>query len=193
MSFLSHSPQKGNPRRISLLLVFGLLLVADPAVNLLQAASKSRDASTSGERTKRGGTSSRDTDSKKKSKDKDKSDASSGDKKKEDEELFLVESKENQAYLPDIYRCPECGYEQDETGTCPDHDDTELVLVRSKGKNPLEPPEVDGNEDLIVDMPVTGLAFKKNAPSATATAAAAIGSPAAPRPANPIGAPDIRR
>ncbi|OQA24262.1 MAG: hypothetical protein BWY59_02276 [Verrucomicrobia bacterium ADurb.Bin345] len=81
------------------------------------------------------------------------------------EELFLREGKENQKFLPDIYRCPECGYEQDEPGTCPDHDESALVLVRSKGKNPLEPSDVDGNEDIVVDIPLTGLSIKKAAPA----------------------------
>ncbi|MBI3039474.1 hypothetical protein HYY75_10610, partial [bacterium] len=84
----------------------------------------------------------------------------SSKEKQTEEDLFLKEPEENQAYLPDIYRCPECGYEQDEEGTCPDHDNP-LVLVLSKGKNPLEPPEVDGNEDLLVDFPITGLTFRK--------------------------------
>ena len=81
------------------------------------------------------------------------------------EDLFLREGKENQKFLPDIYRCPECGYEQDEPGTCPDHDESALVLVRSKGKNPLEPSDVDGNEDIVVDIPLTGLSIKKAAPA----------------------------
>lgn len=81
------------------------------------------------------------------------------------EDLFLREGKENQKFLPDIFRCPECGYEQDEPGTCPDHDESVLVLVRSKGKNPLEPSEVDGNEDIVVDIPLTGLSLKKATPA----------------------------
>ncbi len=81
------------------------------------------------------------------------------------EDLFLREGKENQKFLPDIFRCPECGYEQDEPGFCPDHDESVLILVRSKGKNPLEPSEVDGNEDIVVDIPLTGLSLKRVAPA----------------------------
>lgn len=89
----------------------------------------------------------------------------------EEEGLFLPESPETQDWLPDIWRCPECGYEQDEPGTCPDHTDTELVKVLAQGKNPLAPAELDGNEDLVVDIPLTGLALRKT-PVTTATGTA---------------------
>ncbi|HEY9070679.1 MAG TPA: hypothetical protein VIV61_10520 [Candidatus Ozemobacteraceae bacterium] len=94
--------------------------------------------------------------------------AKTSDKEEASEDLFLREGKDNQKFLPDIFRCPECGYEQDEPGTCPDHDESPLVLVRSQGKNPLEPPDVDGNEDIVVDIPLTGLSLKK-APVASGT------------------------
>lgn len=97
----------------------------------------------------------------------------------EGEDLFLREGKDNQKFLPDIFRCPECGYEQDEPGTCPDHDESALILVRSKGKNPLEPSEVDGNEDIIVDIPLTGLSLKKSA-----TASGTVTPVPAPKAAN---------
>lgn len=95
----------------------------------------------------------------------------SGDAAETGEDLFLREGKENQKFLPDIFRCPECGYEQDEPGSCPDHDESVLVLVRSKGKNPLEPSEVDGNEDIVVDIPLTGLSLKKAAPASETVSA----------------------
>lgn len=111
------------------------------------------------------------------------------EKEKVDDDLFLAETRENQTWLPDLYRCPECGYEQDETGTCPDHLETSLVLVRAEGKNPLEPPEVDGNEDLIVDMPVTGLVFKKAAP---ASGTAPVAAPNQPPPAGGMSASPVK-
>jgi hypothetical protein len=90
-------------------------------------------------------------------------------KEKESDELFLPEASANQEFMPDLYRCPECGYEQDEPGTCPDHNDMELTKVLSKGRDPLEPPELDGNEDLIVDIPLKNLEFKKENILETAT------------------------
>ena len=64
-------------------------------------------------------------------------------------------------YVPDIYRCPECGYEQDISGTCPDHTTVDLVIIRDKARNPLAPVEYDGNEDIIVDIPLKNVVFKK--------------------------------
>lgn len=80
---------------------------------------------------------------------------------KEEDSLFIMDTDKAKDYLPDIYRCPECGYEQDEPGTCPDHNTMELVKVLSRGRDPLEPVELDGNEDLIVDVPLKDLQFKK--------------------------------
>ena len=79
------------------------------------------------------------------------------------ESLFLPETAENQTHVTELYRCPDCGYEQDEAGFCPDHDEQALTLVLSQGRNPLEPAEVDGNEDLLVDLPLSGLQFKTGA------------------------------
>jgi len=89
------------------------------------------------------------------------------DKKKvqeqEDEDsVFLKDAEKSMTYLPDIFRCPECGYEQDEPGNCPDHNTIELVKVLSRGRDPLEPAELDGNEDLIVDVPLKDLQFRKD-------------------------------
>lgn len=94
------------------------------------------------------------------------------DQAREEESLFLPESEKALDYMPDIFRCPECGYEQDEAGTCPDHNTLELVKVLSRGRDPLEPSELDGNEDIIVDIPLKNISFKKEAviPTATATA-----------------------
>jgi len=86
------------------------------------------------------------------------------------ESLFLQENEKMIDYVPEIYRCSECGYEQDEPGTCPDHNTLELVKVISKARDPLEPAELDGNEDIIVDIPLKNLLFKKEIePVATAT------------------------
>ncbi len=79
------------------------------------------------------------------------------------EELFLPEEEANQKFLPDIYRCPECGYEQDEPGFCPDHNEIELVKILAAGRDPLEPSELDGNEDILVDIPLKNLEFRKEA------------------------------
>lgn len=81
--------------------------------------------------------------------------------KKDDQDLFLKEATKNNDYLPDIYRCPVCGYEQDEPGTCPDHNKTPLIKILSKGRSPLMPTELDGNEDILVDIPLKSLEFKK--------------------------------
>ncbi|MDD3148878.1 MAG: hypothetical protein PHD82_16415 [Candidatus Riflebacteria bacterium] len=79
----------------------------------------------------------------------------------DEDPLFLKEAEKAREFLPDLYRCPECGYEQDEPGTCPDHNTLELVKVLSRGRDPLEPAELDGNEDIIVDIPLKDLQFKK--------------------------------
>lgn len=81
----------------------------------------------------------------------------------DDKELFLRESEVNVQFLPDIFKCPECGYEQDEEGFCPDHNEAELVKVLAKGRDPLEPSEFDGNEDIVVDIPLKNLEFRKEA------------------------------
>lgn len=83
--------------------------------------------------------------------------------------LFLPETAENQSHVAELYRCPDCGYEQDEAGFCPDHDEQKLVQVLSQGKNPFAPAEVDGNEDLLVDLPLSGLQFRTG-PTASGTA-----------------------
>lgn len=134
--------------------VLSFLLLISPTVSAADRETKKDDAKSAADAKK--------TTDKRSGTDK-KGDASSGDDAGED--LFLREGKENQKFLPDIFRCPECGYEQDEPGTCPDHDESALILVRSKGKNPLEPSEVDGNEDIVVDIPLTGLSLKKAAPA----------------------------
>ncbi len=89
----------------------------------------------------------------------------------EEDSTFIMDTEKARDYLPDIYRCPECGYEQDEPGTCPDHNTMELIKVLSRGRDPLEPAELDGNEDLIVDIPLKDLQFKKEivVPAATET------------------------
>jgi hypothetical protein len=74
---------------------------------------------------------------------------------------FLPESDLAKDYVPEIYRCPECGYEQDLPGTCPDHSLVELSLIVDRTKNPLAPSEYDGNEDILVDIPLKNLSFKK--------------------------------
>lgn len=91
-----------------------------------------------------------------------------------EEQLFLKEGAGQEKFLPDVYRCPECGYEQDESGACPDHDQFALVKVLSQGKNPLAPTEVDGNEDLIVDIPLTGLTLRTVSSTEVATASEAL-------------------
>lgn len=88
----------------------------------------------------------------------------------ENESMFLADSQKTVDYLPDIFRCPECGYEQDEPGTCPDHSTVELIKILARGRDPLEPGELDGNEDIVVDIPLKNLKFKKDAVIQTATA-----------------------
>lgn len=97
---------------------------------------------------------------------------------KEEEGLFLKETSGQDKFLPDVFRCPECGYEQDEPGVCPDHDQSELIKVLSEGKSPLAPAEVDGNEDILVDIPLTGLVLRNTAADAAAAAAPAANNTA---------------
>ena len=78
-----------------------------------------------------------------------------------DESGFLQDQDKAKSYMPDIYRCPDCGYEQDEPGFCPDHSTLELVKVISNVKDPMAPTELDGNEDILVDVPLH-LEFKKD-------------------------------
>lgn len=85
------------------------------------------------------------------------------------EPMFLQETEKSATFLPDIYRCPECGYEQDEEGFCPDHTAIALVKVLSAGRDPLAPAELDGNEDIIVDIPLKNIEFRKEAVLETAT------------------------
>lgn len=80
----------------------------------------------------------------------------------DEDAMFLKDAEKAKDYMPEIFRCPECGYEQDETGTCPDHNTLELVKILARGRDPLEPAELDGNEDLIVDVPLKDLQFKKD-------------------------------
>lgn len=82
------------------------------------------------------------------------------EEKKEDTEL-LMDNKLARDYMPDIYRCPDCGYEQDEPGYCPDHVSLELIKIISDPKDPLAPSELDGNEDILVDIPLN-IQFKKD-------------------------------
>lgn len=81
--------------------------------------------------------------------------------KSADDSEYLPEPELAKDYVPNIYRCPECGYEQDVVGTCPDHATIDLVLIRDKARNPLAPAEYDGNEDIIVDIPLKNVVFKK--------------------------------
>ncbi len=74
---------------------------------------------------------------------------------------FLADNDKAKSYMPDIYRCPDCGYEQDEAGFCPDHTTLELVKVISDVNSPLAPSELDGNEDILVDVPLH-IEFKKD-------------------------------
>lgn len=87
-------------------------------------------------------------------------DAKEEEQQPEDTEL-LADNENSKSYMPDIYRCPDCGYEQDEPGTCPDHSSLELIKVISDGKDPLAPQELDGNEDILVDVPLN-IQFKKD-------------------------------
>lgn len=88
---------------------------------------------------------------------------------KADEPMFLQETDKTVDFLPEIFRCPECGYEQDESGKCPDHSAIELVKILSPGRDPLAPAELDGNEDIIVDIPLKNIEFKKEAVTTPAT------------------------
>lgn len=88
---------------------------------------------------------------------------------KKEEPVFLQESDQTASFMPDIYRCPECGYEQDEAGNCPDHTAITLVKVLSAGRDPLAPAELDGNEDIIVDVPLKNIEFRKEAVTTPAT------------------------
>ena len=96
---------------------------------------------------------------------KKKTEAKSGSEQEaiEDRDMFLKEEAANARFLPDIYRCSECGYEQDEPGFCPDHNEIELVQVLARGRDPIEPGELDGNEDILVDVPLKNLEFRKEA------------------------------
>lgn len=109
------------------------------------------------------------TKSSKKSSKKSDVKASDAEVSEKDEDLFLKEEEANLKFLPDIYRCSECGYEQDEPGFCPDHNEVELVKVLAKGRDPLEPAELDGNEDILVDIPLKNLEFRKDAVLKTAS------------------------
>jgi len=88
---------------------------------------------------------------------------------KEQEPMFLQEADKSASFMPDIYRCPECGYEQDEEGSCPDHTTIALVKILSAGRDPLAPAELDGNEDIIVDVPLKNIEFRKEAVTTPAT------------------------
>jgi len=88
---------------------------------------------------------------------------------KQAEPMFLQEADKSATFMPDIYRCPECGYEQDEEGNCPDHTTISLVKVLSAGRDPLAPAELDGNEDIIVDVPLKNIEFRKEAETTPAT------------------------
>ena len=80
---------------------------------------------------------------------------------KESDTGFIQDNDKSKGYMPDIYRCPDCGYEQDESGYCPDHVTLELVKVISNPKDPMAPSELDGNEDILVDVPLN-IQFKKD-------------------------------
>lgn len=148
---------------IGLLTAFTVDCLIPRAVPALTSAERKQQAESSAaarkrERERKGGT----TDPKK---DKD---AKKAEAKKQDS-VFLPEKEETEQYTPDLWRCPDCGYEQDEAGICPDH--AELVQVLAKGKNPFEAPELDGNEDLIVDIPLPTMKYY-----ATASRAADLAS-----------------
>lgn len=82
-------------------------------------------------------------------------------KESQDDSELLVDNELARNYMPDIYRCPDCGYEQDEPGFCPDHVTLELIKIISAPKDPLAPAELDGNEDILVDVPLN-IQFKKD-------------------------------
>lgn len=78
-----------------------------------------------------------------------------------DDSSFLIDNEKAKDYMPDIFRCPDCGYEQDEEGYCPDHSSLKLVKIISNPNDPLAPQELDGNEDILVDVPLN-IEFKKD-------------------------------
>ena len=90
-----------------------------------------------------------------------KTDVEKSDNSSNDDDLLLMDNEKAKSYMPDIFRCPDCGYEQDEEGYCPDHTTLELVKVISKDNNPLAPKELDGNEDILVDVPLN-INFKRD-------------------------------
>jgi hypothetical protein len=94
---------------------------------------------------------------------------SDGKKQESASSDYLPESDLAKDYIPEIYRCPECGYEQDSPGLCPDHSLIQLALIVDRTKNPLAPTEYDGNEDILVDIPLKNLVFKKEQLSDEAT------------------------
>ena len=98
-------------------------------------------------------------------KDADKSGEALTPKDSKEAPLFLRAPETEQQWLPEIFRCLECGYEQDEPGRCPDHGAGELIKIISDARSPLAPVELDGNEDLIVDMPLTGLTIRRGTPA----------------------------
>ncbi len=138
------------------LLLFGHLLIEETVA----APAKGRDLRDSRDAISRS--------KERKAKDTKKEAKKSEDEQEKEESLFLPETADNQSHVVELYRCPDCGYEQDEPGTCPDHDEQQLVQVLSQGKSPFEPAEVDGNEDLLVDLPLSGLQFKAAPASGTA-------------------------
>lgn len=83
------------------------------------------------------------------------------DKNASENSDFLADNERAKDYMPDIYRCPDCGYEQDESGFCPDHPALKLIKIISTPKDPLAPAELDGNEDILVDVPLN-LEFRKD-------------------------------
>lgn len=100
--------------------------------------------------------------SSKNSKKSSKTETKSTEKNESNEDLgLLVDSDKTKSYMPDIYRCSECGYEQDEEGFCPDHSTLKLVKIISNQNDPLAPAELDGNEDILVDIPLN-IQFKKD-------------------------------
>ena len=123
-----------------------------PASSVLQAARRSNRSSNKS-------SSSKSSSKTKKSESKTKSSENNDDSSSNND--LLMDSEKSRDYMPDIYRCPDCGYEQDEAGFCPDHTTLELVKIISDTKNPLAPSELDGNEDILVDVPLN-IDFKKD-------------------------------
>ncbi|NLM18183.1 MAG: hypothetical protein GX221_10745 [Candidatus Riflebacteria bacterium] len=94
--------------------------------------------------------------------------------RKQEQELAQqkqAQTEKKRIFFPDIYRCPECGYEQDIPGKCPDHPFSDLLKTFAKTQNPLEPTELDGNEDLIADIPLSNLTFYGPKPSSASDTA----------------------